>query len=51
MGLGQAADSLLALFGAKGPKARRGALLLGAVLLAHKPKMPNVILRPDDDGC
>lgn len=44
MGLGQAADALVALLGGKGPKARSGALLLASVLLAHRPKLPNVIL-------
>jgi hypothetical protein len=50
MGLDQAAHSLLALFGASGKKARAGALLLGSVLLAHRPKLPNVILVEKPDG-
>lgn len=51
MGLGQAADALVALFGGRGSKARSGALLLASVLLANRPKLPNVILdREPGDG-
>ena len=50
MGLDQAARSLLALFGGSGKRARAGALLLGAVLLANRPKLPRVILQEVDDG-
>ena len=49
MSLAAAAEGLLALFGARGEKARRGALLLGAVLLANRPELPNVILDLDEE--
>lgn len=48
MSLAAAAEGLMALFGATGPKARLGALLLGAVLLAHRPELPNVVLDLED---
>ncbi len=48
MSLAGAAEGLMALFGATGPKARRGALLLGAVLLANRPELPNVVLDLED---
>lgn len=48
--LPEAAEGLIALFGASGRKARTGALLLAAVLTAHLPKLPNVILDETDDG-
>ena len=44
MSLAGAAEGLMALFGARGEKARRGALLLGAVLLANRPDLPKVTL-------
>jgi len=44
MGLLDAADSLMVLFGATSPKARPAALLLGAALLAHRPDLPEIVL-------
>lgn len=43
-----AADGLMALWGASGPVARRGALLLGAVLIANRPELPNVVFDLED---
>ncbi len=47
MGLGRAADGLMSLFGATGPRARAGALLLAAVLISHRPDIAELVL---DDG-
>jgi hypothetical protein len=45
MGLLDAADALVALFsGEAGEKARRGGLLLAAVLLANRPQMLNIVI-------
>ncbi len=49
MGLQEAAESLLALFNASGPKARCGALLLGSVLLRHRPELPKIVLDVEED--
>jgi hypothetical protein len=48
MGLLDAAESVLALFGATSPKARPAALLLAAVLLDHRPKLPEIVLDLDE---
>lgn len=52
MSLQAAADGIMALFGASGAAARRGALLLGAVALGLRPELPRVVfdLEEDEDG-
>jgi hypothetical protein len=51
MGVLEAADGLYDLFmGRPGPKAQRGALLLGAVLLGHLPDQPTVVVDEVTDG-
>jgi hypothetical protein len=37
------------LFGARGARARRGALLFAAVLLSYRPKLPKVVLDEIED--
>ena len=46
--LPQAYRPIMALFGGHGATARRGALLLGSVLLANRPELPNVVLDLED---
>jgi hypothetical protein len=49
MRLAVAADGLMELFGGRGQRARRGALLLAAALLANRPELPHVILDLDEE--
>lgn len=50
MGLREAAEALYAFrFGPPGKLAYRGALLLGAVALANRPDLPEIILDELDD--
>jgi hypothetical protein len=45
MGLLSAADAIYDLFGRpRHPSAFNGALLLGAVLLAHRPELPEIVI-------
>jgi hypothetical protein len=45
MGLSEAADAIHALFvGERGDKARRGALLIASVALAHRGAVPRIVL-------
>jgi hypothetical protein len=50
MDLLEAQEAILALFGASGEKAERGALLLGSVLLAHRPNLPRLVVDQVTDG-
>ena len=50
MTLLEAQDGLMALFGAKGAKAEKGALLLGAYLLANRPELPEFVVDEVTDG-
>ncbi len=44
MGTLEAGEAIFDLFGRpRHPGARAGALLLGAVLLAHRPQLPEII--------
>jgi hypothetical protein len=44
MTLAEGAEAFMALFGATGDKARRGALLLATVLFAYLPELPTVVV-------
>ncbi len=50
MSLLEAQDGLMALFGAKGAKAEKGALLLASVLWANRPELPELVVDEVTDG-
>lgn len=51
MGIQEAGEGILDLFsGRRSPGARRAALLLGSVLLANRPKLPEIVIDEADDG-
>lgn len=49
MRVADAADGLMALFGATGTRARRGALLVATVLCAHMPELPTVVVDDEEN--